>query len=87
MKTFTEYPAERVQSARESVANWWADNARAIRQSDCYASHVTEETKDEMLTRGLETAERVRRGEMDCNFTIWQRINTELTGECVALLT
>lgn len=81
-----KFTPEELQAARETVADWWANNARAIRSNDAYASHVTEKQKDEILARSLETAEQCRRGELDHNFTFWQRINTELTGECVALL-
>jgi hypothetical protein len=76
---------ERLTAALASVANAWADNARAIRREDHYASHVTEATKDNALAEGLAFAEQIRRGETT-GFTTWQRINTALTGECVALL-
>ncbi len=76
---------ERLRAAINEVADWYADNARAIRREDLYASHVTEARKEESLARGLEFAEEVRRGEA-CGFSVWQRINTKLTGECIALL-
>lgn len=76
---------ERLASALNAVADWYAENARAIRREDAYASHVTEETKERSLTEGLAFAEQVRRGEVG-GFSVWQRINTHLTGECVALL-
>lgn len=75
----------RLQTALNAVADWYAENARAIRREDAYASHVTEERKAEALAQGLAFAEQVRRGE-HCGFSVWQRINTHLTGECVALL-
>ena len=76
---------ERLASALNAVADWYAENARAIRREDTYASHVTEETKERLLTEGLAFAAQVRRGEVG-GFSVWQRINTHLTGECVALL-
>lgn len=76
---------ERLQAAIEKVADWYRDNSIAIRAEDCYADHVTEERKEEILEKGLAFAERVRAGEIT-GFSVWQRINTELTGECVALL-
>lgn len=76
---------ERLTAALNKVADWYAENARAIRKEDLYAGHVTEATKDAQLAKGLEFAEQVRRGEAR-GFASWQRINTELTGECVALL-
>lgn len=75
----------KLAAAVNAVADWYADNARAIRREDGYASHVTEQRKDELLAKGLAHAEEVRRGE-SCGFSVWQRINTHLTGECVALL-
>lgn len=76
---------KRVQAARNKVAEDWAAMCRAIRREDAYASHVDEATKDKNLADGLAFAERIRTGE-EAGFTIWQRINTELTGDCVALL-
>ena len=76
---------KRLQDALEKVADKWASNARAIRENDDYAPHVTEEKKDLNLKRHLAYAEGIRTGENVNNFTIWQRVNTELTGDCVAL--
>lgn len=76
---------ERLTAALNTVANDWADNAHAIRAEDAYADHVTEAAKEHYLAEGLAFAEEIRRGETT-GFTTWQRINTALTGECVALL-
>lgn len=76
---------ERLTAALAKVADDWRDLAYAIRRADNYASHVTEETKDAALAKALESAERVRAGEVK-SFTIWQRVNMMLTGECVAFL-
>ena len=90
MLTFRTHTGEivtgdRLTAALNAVADDWAENARAIRREDRYASHVTEDRKDENLAQGLAYAEKIRRGEAT-GFTTWQRVNTALTGECVALL-
>lgn len=77
---------ERLTKACHAVADFWRDNAYGIRKQDLYASHVTEKTKDKILQEQLEQAERIRNGTEPVGFWLWQRINTELTGECVALL-
>lgn len=76
---------QRLQDALNKVADEWTRNAKAIRSEDEYASHVTEETKDDCLLKGLNRAEEIRIGNIN-SFTAWQDINTSLTGECVALL-
>lgn len=76
---------ERLQAALNTVADDWAAMAHAIRKEDAYAPHVAEAAKDEYLAKGLAFAETIRRGETT-GFTTWQRINSALTGECVALL-
>jgi hypothetical protein len=76
---------ERLQAALTQVANDWRDNARAIRAEDAYAPHVTDETKEGNLREGLALADRIEAGEVK-SFTVWQRVNDALTGECVALL-
>ena len=76
---------KRLQNALDKVANDWAALARAIRAEDAYASHVSEATKDANLVNGIARPDEIRAGKVD-NFTIWQRVNTELTGDCVALL-
>lgn len=76
---------ERLEQALLSVANDWRKLAHAIRKEDAYASHVTEEVKDQSLQKMLAEADRIEHGEIS-TFTIWQRINEKLTGECVALL-
>jgi len=76
---------KRLKDALNHVADNWKSNAIAIRESDDYASHVTEATKDLRLEQGLRLAEYVRLGHVE-SFTMSQRINTYLTGECIALL-
>ena len=67
------------------VANAMEKRAYAVRNGAEYASHVTAEQKDEYLVDALNRVEKVREGE--CNsFAIWQMVNMELTGDCIALL-
>lgn len=75
----------RLTKARNKVAGDWAALAHAIRRDDDYADHVTTKQKDENLAQMLAEATDIRAGK-HYGFTIWQRINTELTGECIALL-
>lgn len=77
---------EQVRAARAKVADDWAALGHAIRAEDDYADHVTAEEKDANLRAQLARADEIRSGDA-CDFTIWQRINAELTGECVPLLT
>ena len=77
---------DELQQALEAVANDWHDMAIAIYKEDKYASHVTESKKIELLNKGLDFAESIRQGNECHGFTIWQRVNTYLTGDCVALL-
>lgn len=77
---------ERLTAAMNAVADWKVENSHGIRREDCYADHVTEKTKEDSLARGLETAERIRNGTEPMGFWLWQLIDTELTGECIAFL-
>ena len=72
-------------AACKKVASDWRDLAHAIRKDDAYASHVTEDRKEADLQAMLLDADTIESGEVK-SFTIWQRVNTELTGECVAFL-
>ena len=75
----------KLRRALNRVAKFYRENAQAIYDEDCYASHVTQQTKDEILARDLAAAEEIKKGRVD-SFAVAQRLNTELTGECVALL-
>lgn len=77
---------KRLQAALNKVADFWAENAKAVRLEDAYADHVTEATKENILQQHLEQAERIRQGTEPMGFWLWQRVNEELTGECVAYL-
>lgn len=59
---------------------------KAIRLKDAYASHVTEGVKEKAMTDKIAQAERIRLGIEPMGFWLWQRLNTELTSECVAFL-
>ena len=76
---------ERLQKALKAVADDWEKLGRDIYAEDCYASHVSEDTKLKNLQDHIDRAEEIRQGIVE-SFTIWQRVNTKLTGECVALL-
>jgi len=78
---------KRLQDGLNKVADDMIQNAKDIRSSNEYASHVTEEEKDNSMNRSIENAEKVRRGEKMNNFSIWQDLNMYFTGECIALLT
>lgn len=86
MKQISDFSSEEIQEARETVADWWMQNAHAIRTDDEYASHVTESEKDDYLQKELAFAEQIRTGQQDRCFAIWQRIHEALTGECIPLL-
>lgn len=60
--------------------------ALGIREEDLYASHVTEEQKDDNLTKSLRYAKEVRKGEHLSNLTVAQRIRYYETGECLPIL-
>ena len=76
----------RLDAALNAVADNWAALGQAMRTEDgVYAAHVSETEKDQELSGMLAQAEAIRQGNVD-NFAIWQRINTKITGECVALL-
>ena len=74
-----------LQDALDKVASDWEELAKSVRKEDDYASHVSEFTKDDILRIQLVRAESIRNGEIR-SFAIWQRVNTYLTGDCVALL-
>ena len=77
---------EKLQAALDVVADDWESLAYRIRESDDYASHVTNEQKDANLTTRIAQAESIRRGQNLHQFWIWQRINAQLTGQCVSFL-
>lgn len=76
---------DKLEAALETVATDWICLALNIRNEDAYSDHITEQQKNEFMIADLVFAETIRNGEIK-SFTIWQRINTVLTGECVAFL-
>jgi len=83
--TGEQVSGERLNNALNKVADDWAKLGADIRKENAYAPHVTEKQKEDNLSRMIETSNLIRLGNID-SFTIWQRVNTALTGECVALL-
>ena len=75
-----------LKKACESVAEDWRNNAYACHKGTDYPKHVSQQVKDELLEKALVTAIAIERQENLHNFTIWQRVNTKITGECVAFL-
>lgn len=71
--------------ARKKVANDYRQIAHAIHDGDSYAEHITQEMKDGFLAERLEAADRVEHGTEQMTFALWQRLNAEITGECVPL--
>ena len=80
-----KYTQEAIKKALNAVADFYAGNAQAIYDKDLYASHVTKETKESNLKDGLKRANDIRQGVIK-SFAEWQRVNEELTGNCVAFL-
>lgn len=76
---------ERLTAALEAVAQDWIDLAYAVREEDAYASHINQKAKDYFLAEDLKFAESIKT-EGPKSFTIWQRVNEKLTGECIAFL-
>lgn len=68
------------------VADDKRQNALAIYEENAYASHVTEETKLDCYNASMKLADDIENGDANHTFWLWQRVNTELTGKCVAFL-
>lgn len=77
-------PDETLKAALKKVAADVRENAR-IGRTEKYASHVTEEMKDEIMKKKLDLADEIEAGTVR-GFWLWQRVNTIVTGECVAFL-
>lgn len=76
---------ERLKDALNKVADDWAKLGHDIRKENDYGDHVTELDKDRQLYAMLKHAEEIRNGDFS-GFTVWQRVNEELTGECIEML-
>lgn len=68
------------------IATEAENRAKSKRLGTSYASHVTEERKEQIYQKELILAEEIRQGEHLHCFWLWQRVNTKITGQCVALL-
>jgi len=78
---------ERLQAARDKTAETWdALGDAALIGKIPFASHVSDAEIARYAMSQYDCAKAIRAGLSDGNFTIWQRINTILTGECVPFL-
>ena len=77
-------PEETLQAALKKVAADVRESAR-IARTEKYASHITEDQKDEFMQKELDLADEIEAGTAR-GFWLWQRVNTIVTGECVAFL-
>ena len=84
-KIYLARDPELVKAYRE-VGDDWEQIGRNIYEQDEYASHVPRSRKVEDLQSSLKYANEIRNGEHLNNFTIWQRVNEKLTGECAGFL-
>jgi len=75
----------RLTAALKQVASDWRQLGFDIRDENAYAAHVTEAEKDADILARLKEADAIETGHIQ-SFTIWQRVNAVLTGECVALI-
>jgi hypothetical protein len=83
---FTGFTDEEITKAITNVANWYRANAKAIREENAYAAHVTEEQKELNFQKQLQFANDLENGNVQMGFTVWQRVTYELTGECIPFL-
>lgn len=74
-----------INQAREQVVNDYIDSMNKEKEQDLFASHVTVEMKKEYFDRILALIEDIKSGKLDNNFTVWQRMNTYMTGNCEPL--
>ena len=76
-----------IQKAREYASKNLKEGARKIRSGEKkMASHVTKEEKLKIAKRKEDYANEIIAGRHDVNFTVWQRMNYYLTGECPGFL-
>lgn len=78
---------KRLENARLHASKVEDRYAKSILEGKIeFASHVTRLAQIEIANKESKYAEEIREGRHDSNFTIWQRMDTFLTGECIALL-
>ena len=89
MATFTSlgFTPEQIQRARLVATKPNLRLARALESGKLQcASHVTREDALAWAARERKGALEIAQGKKDHNFTVWQRMNTYLTGVCVPFL-
>ena len=77
---------DRLRAAFLAVVEAQRDLARRIRESDDYASHVTESQKDAILAHSLQRCDALQRGDARPSLCFLQRLDYHLTGESVPML-
>lgn len=77
-------PDETLKAALKQVAADVRESAR-IARTEKYASHITEEQKYAFMQKKLDLADEIEAGTVT-GFWLWQRVNSIVTGECVAFL-
>ena len=82
-----QYSKEKLQEAREYAAESNYKLAHHAHDKDFgFASHITEQDKDDYVEKQTKYAEEIEAGKHDDNFTVWQRMNYYLTGENIPFL-
>lgn len=81
--TGTTHKGESLNAALHAVAEELRAMYYAIKEEDLYADHVTEAYKAQALKDGLDHVAHVESGIIE-TFTDCQRLNTKLTGKCIA---
>lgn len=79
-------PSAELQNALNRVAEDWLLMGFNVYMMDQYPAHVSESAKYARYEKNKEVSERIRNGLELNNFTIRQRVDTYLTGNCAALL-
>ena len=83
----TNYTKEQISLARKYATQVHLDYIEAIDKNEAgFASHVTEEKIQEIRAQKLNYIQEILDGKHDGNFSVWQRMNYYLTGECVPFL-
>ena len=78
---------EELKAALKTVAENKRELAEAIYVFDNYASHVTEQTKHDIMIESKKQADEIENGQCNLShFWLWQLVNEVFTGEKVALL-
>jgi hypothetical protein len=77
-----------LKAAYKTVAAELEASANRMRSENLYAPHVVDDEKDKILTRRIEESALIRSGELEADGSqmwLWQLVNKEFTGKCVAL--